>query len=152
MTEARKSSIYVTVGGGGGEGGRLGGGGQGTQERDNNKWKSARSTLKVRKNTIFFIEKILVYVEFVLFFVVVVVFFNNNNSIIPCNKKNVKYKRRLKARPTMLHIWLKRTEAASNEKTRGLQHIVPVQQGTSLLQKDYIGFFLPVHVVKKQQK
>ena len=56
---------------------------RGTRERENNKWKSARSTLKVRKNTIFFIEKILVYVEFVLFFVVV--FFNN--SIIPCNKK-----------------------------------------------------------------
>ena len=41
---------------------------RGTRERENNKWKSARSTLKVRKNTIFFIEKILVYVEFVLFF------------------------------------------------------------------------------------
>lgn len=35
-----------------------GGGGQvGTREREDNKWKSARSTLKVRKNTIFFIEK-----------------------------------------------------------------------------------------------
>lgn len=29
----------------------------GTREREDNKWKSARSTLKVRKNTIFFIEK-----------------------------------------------------------------------------------------------
>lgn len=49
-------------GGWGGEG--AGGGGVGvergqigTREREDNKWKSARSTLKVRKNTIFFIEK-----------------------------------------------------------------------------------------------
>lgn len=38
--------------------GRRGRRGQvGTREREDNKWKSARSTLKVRKNTIFFIEK-----------------------------------------------------------------------------------------------
>ncbi len=37
--------------------GRGGGGQVGTREREDNKWKSARSTLKGRKNTIFFIEK-----------------------------------------------------------------------------------------------
>lgn len=65
MEEAWKLSIFVTAGEGGGwEGGGEGwgwggeGGGQvGTREREDNKWKSARSTLKVRKNTIFFIEK-----------------------------------------------------------------------------------------------
>lgn len=41
----------------------------------------------------------------------------------------------------MLHIGLKRTKAASNEQTCWLQHMISVQQGTSLLQKDYIGFF-----------
>lgn len=61
MEEAWKSSIFVTegeeeVGGGWRERGR-GGGQVGTREREDNKWKSARSTLKVRKNTIFFIEK-----------------------------------------------------------------------------------------------
>lgn len=76
---------------GGGEGGGEAGGDWGkgvrgyTGERDNNKWKSARSTLKVRKNTIFFIEKILVYMWNLCCFFVVVFF--NNNSIIPCNKK-----------------------------------------------------------------
>lgn len=93
---------------------------------------SARSTLKVRKNTIFFIEKILVYVKFVFSFLFVC-----NNSINPCNKNK---QHRLKARPTMLHIGLKRTKAASNEQTCWLQHMIPVQQDTSLLQKDYIGF------------
>lgn len=56
MEEAWKLSIFVTageeVGGGGGGRGQVG-----TREREDNKWKSARSTLKVRKNTIFFIEK-----------------------------------------------------------------------------------------------
>lgn len=54
MKEAWKLSIFVTAG----EVGAWGLGGQvGTREREDNKWKSARSTLKVRKNTIFFIEK-----------------------------------------------------------------------------------------------
>lgn len=43
MKKARKISLSVTAEGGGGGG--------------DNKWKSARSTLEVRKNTIFFIEK-----------------------------------------------------------------------------------------------
>jgi len=48
--------VYLCHSGRGGGG--VGGGGQvGTREREDNKWKSARSTLKVRKNTIFFIEK-----------------------------------------------------------------------------------------------
>lgn len=105
MEEAWKLSIFVTVGEevGGGGGGQVG-----TREREDNKWKSARSTLKVRKNTIFFIENIS-YVEFVFFFLFVC-----NNSINPCNKNK---QHRLKARPTMLHIGLKRTKAASNEQT-----------------------------------
>lgn len=61
MEEAWKLSIFVTAGEEVGEGwrerGREGGGQVGTREREDNKWKSARSTLKVRKNTIFFIEK-----------------------------------------------------------------------------------------------
>lgn len=60
MEEAWKLSIFVTAGEEVGEGveEKGGGGGQvGTREREDNKWKSARSTLKVRKNTIFFIEK-----------------------------------------------------------------------------------------------
>lgn len=71
-----------------------------------------------------------------------------NNSINPCNKNK---QHRLKARPTMLHIGLKRTKAASNEQTCWLQHMIPVQQGTSLLQKDYIGFSL-VNVEKQKPK
>lgn len=60
MEEAWKLSIFVTAGE---EVWCVGvGWGAGTRERKDNKWKSARSTLKVRKNTIFFIEKILVYV------------------------------------------------------------------------------------------
>lgn len=56
MEEAWKLSIFVTAGEEvGGEGGWRGQ--VGTREREDNKWKSARSTLKVRKNTIFFIEK-----------------------------------------------------------------------------------------------
>lgn len=51
----------------------------------------------------------------------------------------------------MLHIGLKRTKAASNEQTCWLQHMISVQQGTSLLQKDYIGFSL-VNVEKQKQK
>lgn len=70
------------------------------------------------------------------------------NSITPCNKNK---QHRLKARPTMLHIGLKRTKAASNEQTSWLQHMIPVQQGTSLLQKDYIGFLL-VNVEKQKPK
>lgn len=68
------------------------------------------------------------------------------NSINPCNKNK---QHRLKARPTMLHIGLKRTKAASNEQTCRLQHMISVQQGTSLLQKDYIGFSL-VNVEKQK--
>lgn len=58
MEEAWKLSIFVTAGEEvGAWGWREGGGQVGTREREDNKWKSARSTLKVRKNTIFFIEK-----------------------------------------------------------------------------------------------
>lgn len=50
--------VYLCHSGRGGGWGRGVEGGQvGTREREDNKWKSARSTLKVRKNTIFFIEK-----------------------------------------------------------------------------------------------
>lgn len=55
MEEAWKLSIFVTAGEEVGAWGVEGGAGRGQGE--NNKWKSARSTLKVRKNTIFFIEK-----------------------------------------------------------------------------------------------
>lgn len=54
------------------------------------------------------------------------VFFVCNNSINPCNKNK---QHRLKARPTMLHIGLKRTKAASNEQTCWLQHMIPSTAG-----------------------
>lgn len=57
MEEAWKLSIFVTAGEEVGGGGWWREGQVGTREREDNKWKSARSTLKVRKNTIFFIER-----------------------------------------------------------------------------------------------
>lgn len=70
------------------------------------------------------------------FWFVVIVRYNNNNKYHATKINN-----RLKARPTMLHLGLKRTNAASNEKVCLLKHMITVQLGTSLLQKDYIGIY-----------